>query len=114
MVFASSQGMNVPLVLNFGPERESLRSVTQVLDTAKKIIPSLSTRIETPLRGLKETQLLSLDSSNAQRVLGWENEIDFEKAVRMSFAELDGRDALQTVQFQIREFLAQSRNRWFA
>jgi CDP-glucose 4,6-dehydratase len=96
----------IPLVLNFGPDPASIKSVSEVLETASLEVAPLHYSYSEPEARLKETQLLTLDSSLAASVLGWENLIDFRKAVAWSFQELLADAALSIAQRQIRDFLA--------
>jgi len=80
---ASFRGAELPIALNFGPESSETRSVSEVLRVAKNFEATLKVQTVTQ-RGLKETSMLTLDSSEARRILGWKDKIKFEEAVRMS------------------------------
>jgi hypothetical protein len=55
---------------------------------------------------LKETQLLTLDSRQAASLLGWDNRIDFQKAIEWAFEELSTSSTLEVAEAQIKKFLA--------
>lgn len=111
-LMATSTYHNLPLALNFGPDPSNVRTVNDLLLTAKKIVPKLDFRIQENTSLPKETALLTLDSSQAKSLLGWRNYIDLEDSVRMSLVELEGENPLITVKSQIREFLKLGGYRW--
>jgi CDP-glucose 4,6-dehydratase len=101
-----SLGAHVPVSLNFGPDPASIKRVDQVLEAASTGTPDLKYLLSDSGPLLKETQLLTLDSSLAAKELAWKNQIDFQKAIRWSFEELSESDAREIVERQISEFLA--------
>ncbi len=102
--FANEQ-KKAPLVLNFGPDKENTRTVQEVLAVANSMFQvSINSRNESLILR-KETRLLSLDTSLAKSVLGWDNRLDFHTAIKWSLAELDAVDARELAETQIREFL---------
>lgn len=102
---AAQAGEQTPVALNFGPDPSSIRTVSEVLAQAQKTVAELRYRIEGSPSSLKETQLLTLDSSAAQRLLSWRNVIPFEKAVSLSFEQLSPEEPLSIVRRQIKDFL---------
>lgn len=100
-----SLGGQIPVALNFGPDPRSIKRVSEVLEVASKTRPELQYVISTSKQLLKETQLLTLDSSLSARELSWGNRIDFQKAVRWSFEELSEDTAREIAESQISEFL---------
>ena len=105
LLLASRDGMKLPIALNFGPDPLSIRTVDELLTQASKSNSDLKYRYEESPLGLKETQLLTLNSSKAQKLLKWKNLIPFEQAVAMSFAGLSDGSALAIVQDQIQTYL---------
>lgn len=102
--FANGQ-KKAPLVLNFGPDKENTRTVQEVLAVANSMFQvSINSQNESSILR-KETRLLSLDTSLAKSVLGWDNRLDFHTAIKWSLAELDAVDARELAETQIREFL---------
>ncbi|MEY4990632.1 MAG: CDP-glucose 4,6-dehydratase [Actinomycetota bacterium] len=98
-------GASVPIALNFGPDPESIRSVSEVLDAAKAEIPELKVELSDVIPSLKETQMLTLDSQQALTVLDWENRIDFQRALQWSLEGISTDSATEIVTRQIKEFL---------
>jgi CDP-glucose 4,6-dehydratase len=85
-VEAIEGGQDLPVALNFGPDPDGMKSVTDVLRVANGMFPDL--QIETDASPtMKEMGLLTLDSQLANQKLGWSNRFDFEEAVALS---LDG------------------------
>jgi len=77
---AAREGVKLPVALNFGPDPEGLRAVSDVIATASVAFPTLQVQrssSETP----KETSLLTLDSGKAKAHLGWANVLGFEESV---------------------------------
>lgn len=99
-------GASIPVALNFGPDPANIRSVAEVLKAAVIEVPELKYALLDSDAHLKETQLLTLDSRQATSMLGWDNQIDFQKAIKWSFEELSTGSALEIAQRQIEEFLA--------
>ena len=100
------QAASIPVALNFGPDPASIRSVSEVLEAAAKEVPELKYVTSDSDDHLKETQLLTLDSRLAASLLGWRNQIDFQKAIEWSFEELSKNSALEVAKGQISKFLA--------
>ena len=101
-----SLGAHVPVALNFGPDPASIKRVDQLLEAASTNAPGLKYLFSDSDPSLKETQLLTLDSSLAAKALAWENQIDFQKAIRWSFEELSESNAREVAERQISEFLS--------
>ena len=95
----------LPRVFNFGPEAQNLRTVRELVTTANAILPDLATlelsNSETP----KETNLLALDSSTAESILGWRNLISFEHAVILSLEAMSLEPPIVAAKRQVHEFL---------
>lgn len=93
---------------NFGPGAKSVRSVsefiTQVENVVGKHIPinQISTSV-------KEHKFLSLDSSQAEDVLGWRPRWDFHETIQRTFEWYDryatGIDMAEFTDMQISEYL---------
>jgi CDP-glucose 4,6-dehydratase len=87
-VDAIADGHEPPLALNFGPEPDGMKSVTDVLTVASVVFPEF--QFETAETGtLKETGLLTLNPELAHSNLNWRNQISFEQAVLASLVSLD-------------------------
>lgn len=106
----SAERAALPVSLNFGPDPGSVRTVHDLLLTAKHAAPDLEFVEVASAHAKKETKTLALDSSMALEILNWRNVIGFEEAVAWSFAELNERNALETSKDQVRSFLERSRN----
>jgi len=84
-----AEGRRLPIALNFGPDPEGIRSVSDVLRIASSTFPELRLEVtQTPT--LKETGMLTLNSELAHKHLGWRNKINFEDAVKLTFSRPDG------------------------
>lgn len=104
-VRAAAKGLSLPVALNFGPDPESVRTVSDLVSTLKDFLPELSHRVEIPQNKPKETAILSLDSSLSRNLLGWENAISFQEAVQLSVLYHDSDDPLTVAQSQVRDFV---------
>jgi CDP-glucose 4,6-dehydratase len=82
-VDAIEDGQDLPVALNFGPDPDGMKSVTDVLRVASGMFPDLQIKTEASAK-LKETGLLTLDSQMAYQKLGWENRLGFNEAVALS------------------------------
>lgn len=111
-LFQVAEGQELPVVLNFGPDASSVRKVIHVLEEARKSFDELRFRIEPATATFKETDLLTLDSSKSNELLGWHDFIPFERAVAMALEELHREDALSLVNSQIKEFMELSAGTW--
>ena len=96
-------GQVLPVALNFGPDPDGMKSVTDVLTVASAAFPELQfERIET--LELKETRLLTLNAELAHGNLDWRNQIGFEQAVLMSFVAF-GQEWRERLYLEIDNFL---------
>jgi CDP-glucose 4,6-dehydratase len=82
-VDAIEDGQDLPVALNFGPDPDGMKSVTDVLRVASGMFPDLQIKTEASAK-LKETRLLTLNSQMAYQKLGWENRLGFNEAVALS------------------------------
>jgi CDP-glucose 4,6-dehydratase len=82
-VDAIEDGQDLPVALNFGPDPDGMKSVTDVLRVASGMFPDLQIKTEASAK-LKETGLLTLDSQMAYQKLGWENRLSFKEAIALS------------------------------
>lgn len=98
-------GKQLPTAINFGPNSENIRRVSDVLDVVSATRPEFSFEMgsRNPLH--RETKLLTLDSQLATSELSWKNQIDFHKAIRWSLEELSGHSAREIAERQINEYL---------
>jgi CDP-glucose 4,6-dehydratase len=100
---AIADGHEPPLALNFGPDPDGMKSVTDVLTVASVVFPEF--QFETAETGiLKETGLLTLNPELAHSNLNWRNQISFEQAVLASLVSLD-KDWRERLYLEIDNFL---------
>jgi CDP-glucose 4,6-dehydratase len=100
---AIADGHEPPLALNFGPDPDGMKSVTDVLSVASVVFPEF--QFETAETGiLKETGLLTLNPELAHSNLNWRNQISFEQAVLASLVSLD-KDWRERLYLEIDNFL---------
>jgi hypothetical protein len=102
---AVNVGFEIPIVMNFGPDPSNVRTVGEVLELIRSHYPQLELKIEVARANLKETQLLTLDSSLAATKLRWKNLIGFERAVELTMAEFGANDAKEVSMKQVRDFV---------
>jgi CDP-glucose 4,6-dehydratase len=98
---------------NFGPNAESCKSVGEVVDLATEIWGSSDGWRHKPEENAPhEDSFLFLDSSKAQKSLGWENKLSLIEAVRETIdwekQVFQGENALEVSQRAVRKFLALS------
>lgn len=112
---AADDGKQLPVALNFGPDPSSLKAVSEVVALARALTPELRIKFEKNSNQMKETQLLTLDSSLAENLLDWENQISFESSVRMSLDDCGANlgssrnsESGETAMIQIADFLRSS------
>lgn len=72
---------------NFGPRHSKSQTVEAVVTEARKHLPQLQVSVSTE-ENRNETRNLELDSSLANKLLGWQPIIDFETAIEWSLEEL--------------------------
>jgi CDP-glucose 4,6-dehydratase len=100
---AIADGHEPPLALNFGPDPDGMKSVTDLLTVASVVFPEF--QFETAETGiLKETGLLTLNPELAHSNLNWRNQISFEQAVLASLVSLD-KDWRERLYLEIDNFL---------
>lgn len=99
------RGGQIPIAMNFGPDPENIKRVSEVLEVASEIRPDLHFVNSPHKQLLKETQLLTLDSRLAASELSWTNQVDFQKAVHWSLEELSDGTAREIAERQIDEYL---------
>lgn len=92
-----------PEVLNFGPPPMHSRTVEDVVAVAQEVLGDLGTLLKESSSG-KESQTLSLDSSKAEKVLGWKTTMSFEDAVTSSIV-IGETDPASLIQRQCSRFL---------
>lgn len=99
-------------VMNFGPDSQSYKSVSEVVHMAKFLYPELDVSpVSSAHQGQIETDFLTLDSSLARGLLGWKDCLQFERAVEWSLAGLKQPDLAQLANDQILEFLTGAHHR---
>jgi len=102
---ASIRSESMPLIINFGPNPNSAKRVSDVIRVIQSELATFKVEFDSIPSTVHETKELSLDSSLAMNLLNWKNEIDFEESVKMSIAELGDQSPRQLVQNQIDQFL---------
>ncbi len=95
----------LPVAMNFGPDPKSIKSVRELLESAKEFLPKMTFAIEESDSSRKETQLLTLNSNLAFKTLLWENQLDFKLSVELSLAELSSGIPLEVATTQVQRFL---------
>ena len=102
----SNSNAGAPKVLNFGPSPDSYRTVRELANLVKSLSPELRLSFgeSSPQGRIKETEFLTLDSTAARKVLGWQDRISFETGVAWSIdpGDADPRDKVleQISQFE--------------
>lgn len=91
------------LILNFGPEPTGYKTVSEVVALSRQLLGDLRV-IESP-GTVRETAFLTLNSSRARGILGWQDKLDFEKAVTWSVSDAENPLNLELMQHQVRSFL---------
>jgi len=104
--------LTLPTAFNFGPPKSSLRTVEELLKKVIQSYPVVRYEIQQLDSKYKETKVLSLDSSLAERLLGWKNQLDFNQSVEMSLDEIGASSPLELAKLQIRYFLSLSENQY--
>jgi CDP-glucose 4,6-dehydratase len=98
---------------NFGPDENQTMSVKQVCELAISGWPDgsdISISYEnSELNRQKESEVLTLNSQKARKVLGWKNRLDYEQAIDLTleweFRVKNGENALGVTQNQITNFI---------
>lgn len=100
---------NVPLALNFGPQKGPAYTVGAISEKMMTALGMTQPADVVPTK-LKEKTLLSVDASLAQDVLGWKAHLDVDKAIRLTAdwygAFLNGADVKALTQGQLKDFEA--------
>ena len=111
---ATAKGTELPTALNFGPDPSNITEVSRLVDEITSSHPRL--RVETTESNTtqKETDYLTLDSSKAHSLLGWQNFLNFEDSVNWAIQGLDCRNPRGLVIEQINHFLLESDLSWDA
>jgi CDP-glucose 4,6-dehydratase len=86
-VGAALRGDELPVALNFGPDPDGIKAVSDVLKVASRVHQALEVKTLEDSTA-KETDLLTLNSDLAHQVLGWQGFVDFEDAVRISLSDI--------------------------
>jgi CDP-glucose 4,6-dehydratase len=99
----------VPNALNFGPSQDQLASVWDVVCMAtERLTDAVEVRIE-PASDYPETDFLSLDSSLARELLGWEPRWDLETSIQLTmnwYTQWQSNvDMTAITESQVRQFL---------
>ena len=102
----ASESPAPPTVLNFGPDPENILSVRDILEALKRNRQDFDYRVADHSLMLKETQLLTLDSSLAFRTLNWKNRVGIDLALEWSIAVLEPSSPREVAIRQIRAFLS--------
>jgi len=101
-----------PTTLNFGPDKESERTVGSLADLFCRLWGKGAAWKHIDDSRLAEAQLLRLDSSMARKVLGWNPRWNFEQAVEATVewyrALVERQDVDQTTERQIEAYFSAS------
>lgn len=100
-------------IWNFGPDENQTLSVKQICELALSKWPEdsdISISYEnSEFNHQKESEVLTLNSQKARKVLGWKNKLDYEHAVELTleweFRVKNGENALSITQDQITKFM---------
>jgi CDP-glucose 4,6-dehydratase len=95
---------NGAISLNFGPEPGGYKTVSEVVETADRLLGGLRVQIEPST--VKETSFLTLDSTKARNLLGWKDKLSFETAIAWSLEAFDEELTLSRMQSQVQRFLS--------
>lgn len=95
---------NGSISLNFGPEPAGYKTVSEVVETAGRLLGGLKVQIEPGT--VKETSFLTLDSTKARDLLGWKDKLSFETAIGWSVEAFDEALTLSMMQAQVQRFLS--------
>jgi len=77
---------------NIGPSNQSIFSVQQVVEFAKKLRGFSALEVDVQPTHLAETDSLSIDSGRAQRAFGWENRLTRDRTLQMALTTV-GRES---------------------
>jgi CDP-glucose 4,6-dehydratase len=91
------------LVLNFGPEPDGYKTVSEVLDAARAVLGNLEVISAEPL--VKETSFLTLNSSKARTLLDWRDKLEFTSAIQWSLESIESGLDRGLMEFQVARFL---------
>jgi CDP-glucose 4,6-dehydratase len=105
---ASRRGESLPIALNFGPDAQNIKSVGEVIQVIQGKFSDFVFETHSPLMGQKETELLTLNSLLAKDLLGWENQLSFEKSVELALTALRGSAPEVASSNQVKEFVRTS------
>ena len=103
----------LPRVFNFGPNAQNFRTVRDLVTTAEALLPDLATREMSNSETPKETELLTLDSSAAESILGWRNLMSFEQALTLSLEGMNSESPIDVAKRQVDEYLKLTEEDWF-
>lgn len=104
--YKASESPAPPTVLNFGPDPENILSVRDILKKLKQMRQGFDYQVTELDEALKETQLLTLDSSLAFQTLSWKNRVGIDLALEWSIAGLALSSPRDVAISQVRSFLA--------
>jgi len=90
--------------LNFGPEPGGYKTVSEVVQTADRLLGGLRVQMEPGT--VKETSFLTLDSTKARDLLGWKDKLSFETAIGWSLEEFNEVLTLSSMHAQVQRFLS--------
>jgi CDP-glucose 4,6-dehydratase len=105
---ASRRGDSLPIALNFGPDAQNIKSVGEVIKVIQGQFSDFVFETHSPLMGQKETKLLTLNSHLAKDLLGWENQLSFEKSVELALVALSGSAPEVASSNQVKDFVRTS------
>lgn len=113
---ALATGRGVPRFLNFGPGDAGSASVAELVDHAATVWRMLTGATPTwralPEPPMKETELLTLDTSSARNILGVHEKWDWRDAVTRTlewhFAHVGGAAAGELITSQVQDYLRET------
>jgi CDP-glucose 4,6-dehydratase len=71
---------------NFGPGVESFVSVSEVVKRAQDFAPDLHLNVSVVKGDLHESELLALDSTKSNQILGWENKLRYPRSLEWTIS----------------------------
>jgi len=93
---------------NFGPGQESFVTVSEVIKKAQDLVPDLHIQVSITKGDLHESQLLALESTKSNEVLGWKNKLRYPLSLEWTMSweanKKAGQRPLDLCMNQIRMF----------
>lgn len=112
LLLVAEKQPDLPKIFNFGPGSDGFKTVGDLVEVAKTLLPSIKTTHANVSGAPRETEFLALDSSRAFEFLGWHNLIDFEQGVGLSLLESEVESPLLIAKKQLENFLELGAREW--